>query len=187
MKGLIMPKLCRSCVYCVNDLKGKEKLPKDDDGSIIRQWAYADLRDRSWQTLWRCDNKLADEYQGLLNVHPDSGNIFKQVNRIACKFHIPKNYKARGKSEAAVARECDRVLKDKRIYFINTNGTSRVGHPDRIACIKGNFVSIEYKRPYGGVQSDMQKIIEAEIKKNLGEYHIVTSKEELTEVIGDRV
>lgn len=60
--------------------------------------------------------------------------------------------------EKKVENKIKKWLSDNGYYYIKTLGGSvPTGTPDIIACINGQFVGIEVKRPNGGVVSDIQK------------------------------
>jgi hypothetical protein len=52
-------------------------------------------------------------------------------------------------AETALARRGDALLRRRGAYWINVHGTvaGDTGTPDRIACYRGIFLAIEWKRP----------------------------------------
>lgn len=71
----------------------------------------------------------------------------------------------------------------KGIYRALPKGNKK-GFPDIIILKKGRFIGLEIKKTVGGQQSIYQKKMENLIKKQHGEYYLVTSLEEAIAVIG---
>ena len=63
-------------------------------------------------------------------------------------------------------------------HFVRKSKYARNGVPDIIVIKDGWFIGLEVKTPTGR-QSKAQKEMEADIKKNGGEYYLVTSIEDL--------
>ena len=76
-------------------------------------------------------------------------------------------------TEKALQLKLVKWLKKKNIYHIKIISASTAGQPDYLCCIRGKFVAIECKSS-DGVQSDLQKYREKEIKNQGGEYVLLT-------------
>lgn len=89
--------------------------------------------------------------------------------------------------ESDFKRQLRRYLDDRGIYYTNIQGGFGVapGAPDMILCVEGHFIAFEGKT-YRGRQSDDQKIHQARIEANGGQYHLVRTVAEATEII-DRI
>lgn len=75
-------------------------------------------------------------------------------------------------------------LDDRGIYWTNVQGGFGVapGAPDMILCVEGHFLALESKT-YKGQQSDDQKIHQAKIEANGGQYHLVKSLAQAIDII----
>lgn len=71
-----------------------------------------------------------------------------------------------------------------KLFFWKEHGGQygTAGIPDLIVCYKGKFIAFECKRP-GGKPTLLQKITISKIKRASGIVRIVTSLEEVIEVI----
>ena len=73
-----------------------------------------------------------------------------------------------------------------KAYAFKVHGSKFMepGIPDIVACIKGNFVGIELKRPGAkNEQSDHQKIHESNIRKSEGYYLLADNLQEIKEFV----
>jgi Holliday junction resolvase len=78
-------------------------------------------------------------------------------------------------TERAIQDRFVKALKDAGIYHIKIISASTSGHPDCIACIKGKFVSFEFKSDTGRV-SPLQKYRHDQIRQSGGIVFVVNSK-----------
>ena len=88
-------------------------------------------------------------------------------------------------SENDVKKMVKDYLSIKKYYhfpILQGLGAKR-GIPDIIAIKNNRVLFLECKRPGGGKQSDYQKQFQADIEGHGGEYHIVSSLNELIDII----
>ena len=84
--------------------------------------------------------------------------------------------------ESQIQKKILKYLKDNHIYHFKVIVANRRGIPDIIMCYKGTFVGLEVKRP-GGQPTELQKINMRDIKVSGGEARVVTSVEEVIDII----
>lgn len=69
------------------------------------------------------------------------------------------------------------VIETKKGHWIHMG---RTGAPDLISCINGKYVGLEIKRPKKGKQQDDQKEAQQKIIKAGGDYHLIKSIDDIT-------
>ena len=78
--------------------------------------------------------------------------------------------------ETIFAERVDRDLKEafgKDVHITNIQQRAKAGDPDRIICLRGNFIAIELKVK-GGVLSEMQKVKLSRIANSGGRIFVAT-------------
>ena len=88
--------------------------------------------------------------------------------------------------ESDFKRQLRKYLDDRGIYYTNIQGGFGVapGAPDMILCVEGHFLALESKT-YRGRQSDDQKIHQAKIEANGGQYHLVKTLDQAKQIIDE--
>ena len=84
--------------------------------------------------------------------------------------------------ESQIQKKILKYLKEQHIYAFKVITANRKGIPDIIACIDGEFVALEVKRP-GGKPTALQELNIRDIKKSGGEARIVYSLEDVIDII----
>lgn len=86
--------------------------------------------------------------------------------------------------ESKLQEKCIKVLKSKKLYYINVFGSGRSakGAPDLIACINGRFVGFELKVDKNEMQDD-QKIHKIRIERNGGLHYCPRTLEEFVQIL----
>lgn len=103
-----------------------------------------------------------------------------------------------GQKESALKKKVIQWLIDHRVIhwiipvagmaFANTVVRNPlVGFPDILTVWEGRFITLELKRPVGGVQRDGQKLQEKKIRAGGGEYHLVREVEMLEQIYCERL
>lgn len=95
----------------------------------------------------------------------------KEIQLAICDYLSLKRYFFWRQNTTAVFDPSQKVFRAMPKYSLN-------GVPDIILIHKGQFVGIEVKQPKGK-QSDNQRIFENNCKKAGGQYHIVTSLDDI--------
>lgn len=82
------------------------------------------------------------------------------------------------------------TVQKKIIAYLNTIGycvkiisANKSGRPDLLCCVDGKFYAFEVKRSDGGVTSDLQWINILKIRDAGGIAHVVSSLEEVKEIL----
>lgn len=88
--------------------------------------------------------------------------------------------------EKKVEDKIKRYLDSLGAYHVKIHGSAFMpaGTPDILACINGQFVAIEVKRPSGGVVSELQKLKLKQIEQAGGVGIIARSVQDVSERIG---
>ena len=88
--------------------------------------------------------------------------------------------------ESDFKRQLRKYLDDRGIYYTNIQGGFGVapGAPDMILCVEGHFLALESKT-YRGRQSDDQRIHQAKIEANGGQYHLVKTLDQAKQIIDE--
>ena len=88
--------------------------------------------------------------------------------------------------EGRVKTAIRKFLTERGVYWasIQNGAGAKPGDPDLVLCIRGRFVAIEVKSATGQ-QSAIQKVREAEITMNKGDYYVVRTLEEMTRILND--
>ena len=86
--------------------------------------------------------------------------------------------------ESKLQRDCIQYLKSLGIYYINLHGGgwSAKGAPDLIACIKGQFVTFEFKVGDNDMQPD-QRLHKKRIEANGGLHYCPRTLEEFIKIV----
>lgn len=84
-------------------------------------------------------------------------------------------------------------IQRKIISYINTIGycvkiqsASKSGVPDLLCCVNGRFIALEIKRCCGGITSPLQEYNIQLIQNAGGIAHVVSSLEEVKNILGDK-
>lgn len=85
--------------------------------------------------------------------------------------------------ESAVVARGHRLLKSRGAWFVKTTGVHMVGCPDTIACYKGYFIAIEWKRSGTANKRRAQEAQLQKITKAGGYGFFAWNMDELTRVM----
>jgi len=88
------------------------------------------------------------------------------------------------KPETVFRARCQEKLKKLNGYYISIQQVTIVGHPDKLACIWGRFVALEFKKTAKEKPTPMQIYNEKIIKKN-GGLHFYVFPENWEEVYAE--
>lgn len=85
--------------------------------------------------------------------------------------------------ESAVVNRGHRLLRKRGAWYVKTTGVHLVGCPDTIACYKGYFIAIEWKRSGTAHRRQKQEVEIEKIRRAGGMAFFAWDLDELTRVM----